>query len=713
VGERNRLGLLILVLVVVTISVAGIAVALLYRAAIVEERGRLMETAQSQARLIESVARHERDVYSAESTDTSQTLDLVLALVADAHSDYDGFGETGEFTLALQEEGMIIFLLSHRHYDLQFPRPVPVDSVLAEPMRMALSGRSGTLIGLDYRGVYVLAAYEPVSELDLGIVAKIDLKEVRAPFIRAALIALGSAVGVIALGVLLFTAITNPLIRRLASSETRYRSYIDNAPTAVFVADNTGKYLDVNEAACRLTGYARDELLQMEIGSLFHEKDRENWSKQFNEIPKSGQSSTELQIVQKNSLQVWCLVSAVTLPGERMMAFCSDITERKQAELALTESEERFRDLYEQAPIAYQSLDSQGNLVDVNRPWLSLLGYEREEVIGKWFGEFLMPDQLEHFRTGFPTFRAANRVTGVEFVMLTKRGNPLQVSIDGKVGHSTDGAFKQTHCVVHDVGAQRVLESHLRQQQKLESIGTLASGVAHEINNPLMGMINYADLIDDKADDETIKEYSQVIMTEGNRIATIVRDLLSFSRQDREAHSPARIKDIIESSISLVGSTLRKDQISIELDIAEDLPQLKCRTQQIQQVIINLLTNAHDALIARYPGYDDNKLVRITVRLFEKEGENWIRTTIEDHGIGISEDVAQRIFDPFFTTKPKDEGTGLGLSVSFGIVREHHGELTVESVAGEFTRFHMDLRVNNGWSHRNNQKEHLLPSGRR
>ena len=699
-GERKRLGLLIIVLVVVAISVAGIAVALLYSAAIAEERGRLMETAQSQARLIEVVARHEQDVHGAESTNTSQTLDLVLALVAEAHANYDGFGETGEFTLALQEEGMVIFLLSHRYYDLQFPRSVPVGSDLAEAMQMALSGRSGSLIGLDYRGVYVLAAYEPVSELDLGIVAKMDLKEIRAPFIRAGLIVLGSAVGLIALGVLLFTAITNPLIRRLASSETRYRSYIDNAPTAVFVADKTGKYLDVNEAACRLTGYARDELLQMRIADLGHEEDRENQSKQFNESLKSGQLSTELQIVKKDNSQIWCLLSGVALPGERLMDFCSDITERKQAELALEESEERFRDLYEQAPIGYQSLDAQGNIVEVNQPWLSLLGYERQEVVGKSFGEFLVPDQLDKFRSDFPVLKESGQVKGIEFEMLTKSGKPLQVSIDGKVGHSSDGAFKQTHCVVHDVGAQRELEAHLRQQQKLESIGTLASGVAHEINNPLMGMINYADLIGDEVEEgSTVKEYSQVIMKEGNRIATIVRNLLSFSRQGKETHSPADIQDIIDASLSLVGSVLRKDQITVKLDILENLPKVKCRSQQIQQVVINLLTNAHDALNARYPEYDEDKLLRITARTFEREGEDWIRTTVEDHGTGIPEDTLQRIFDPFFTTKSKTEGTGLGLSVSFGIVREHHGDLTVESKLGEFTRFHMDLRVNNGWSH--------------
>ena len=249
------------------------------------------------------------------------------------------------------------------------------------------------------------------------------------------------------------------------------------------------------------------------------------------------------------------------------------------------------------------------------------------------------------------------------------------------------------------------MEGHLRQAQKLESIGTLASGVAHEINNPLMGMINYADLIADKVKDEKLKQYSQDIMKEGNRIAAIVSNLLSFSRQDKETHSPADIRDIIDSSLSLVGSTMRKDQIAVKLDVPGDLSKIRCRSQQIQQVIINLLTNAHDALNARYPEYDENKLVRITARTFEQDGENWIRTTVEDHGVGIPEDIAKRVFDPFFTTKDRATGTGLGLSVSFGIVKEHHGELTMESVPGETTRFHMDLRVNNGWRHRANQQD--------
>ena len=132
--------------------------------------------------------------------------------------------------------------------------------------------------------------------------------------------------------------------------------------------------------------------------------------------------------------------------------------------------------------------------------------------------------------------------------------------------------------------------------------------------------------------------------------------------------------------------------IHVDLDIPENLPQVLCRSQQIQQVLVNLLTNAHDALNEKFSEYDEDKIIRISAHPMTKDGMNWVRTTVEDHGSGISEEVMQSIFDPFFTTKPREKGTGLGLSVSFGIIREHQGELTVESTPGEHTRFHIDLQ---------------------
>ncbi|MEE8594115.1 MAG: ATP-binding protein, partial [Candidatus Bipolaricaulota bacterium] len=287
---------------------------------------------------------------------------------------------------------------------------------------------------------------------------------------------------------------------------------------------------------------------------------------------------------------------------------------------------------------------------------------------------------------------------GTEIIGAGDLDYQVDVGSQDEIGDLAHAFNEMTHRLRQSYLEKSVMEAQLRQQQKLESIGTLASGVAHEINNPLMGIINYAELIEDEIENESVKAYTAGIIKEGNRVATIVRNLLSFARQDKESHSPADLKDIIDSSMSLVSSTLRKDQITIEVDVPDDLPNVKCRSQQIQQVVINLLTNAHDALNVRYASYDENKLLRIIARSYKKEGVSWIRITVEDHGPGIPQEMIERIFDPFFTSKPRDEGTGLGLSVSFGIVREHKGVLLVESVPGEYTRFHIDLPADNDWT---------------
>ncbi len=215
--ERKRVLLLILIMVTASLIVAGITIIMLYRTAFDEEQARLVETAQSQARLVEAVARFDA-IYSKNYPKGAE--EATLSQIIDAHKHYKGFGKTGEFTLARRKGGYIVFLLSHRHSDLENPKPVPFDSEVAEPMRRALSGLSGTVVGLDYRGKTVLAAHEPVGELNLGIVAKIDLAEVRAPFLRSGLIVGGLAISVVLAGVLLFLRISNPLIKRLEEHTT-------------------------------------------------------------------------------------------------------------------------------------------------------------------------------------------------------------------------------------------------------------------------------------------------------------------------------------------------------------------------------------------------------------------------------------------------------------------------------------------------------------
>lgn len=242
-GERKSFFLLIIIMVAASVLVAGATIFTLHRAAFNEAALRLVETAQSQARLIEAIARFNA---AHEITDPGSfpegPREATLSQIVDAHNHYKGFGETGEFTLSEKVGDNIVFLLSHRHYDLNKLQPVPFKSNLAEPMRRALSGGSGTMVGLDYRGEMVLAAYEPVGELNLGIVAKIDMSEIRAPFVKAGVIAGLFTLVVVLIGTNLFLRISNPIIRELQIHSERLEEMVE---------ERTKKLRDVQDQLIR------------------------------------------------------------------------------------------------------------------------------------------------------------------------------------------------------------------------------------------------------------------------------------------------------------------------------------------------------------------------------------------------------------------------------------------------------------------------------
>jgi hypothetical protein len=216
-SPRKRIILLITIMIVIGLIIESITIAVLYQAAFNEQAQKLRDTVTSQARLIEAIARFDR-IHNKEYPGRAGA--ATLSQITDAHSHYKGFGETGEFTLAKRQGNNIIFILNHRHYDLNKPIPIAFNSKLAEPSRLALSGKSGTVVGLDYRGEMVLAAYEPVPELNWGIVAKIDMAEVRTPFIKAAIISGLMGILAIILGTIIFIQLTNPLIKHLNDTIT-------------------------------------------------------------------------------------------------------------------------------------------------------------------------------------------------------------------------------------------------------------------------------------------------------------------------------------------------------------------------------------------------------------------------------------------------------------------------------------------------------------
>jgi PAS domain S-box-containing protein len=335
----------------------------------------------------------------------------------------------------------------------------------------------------------------------------------------------------------------------------------------------------------------------------------------------------------------------------------------------------------------------------VNESFLTAHLKPREAVVGRkvpdLMGESVFHEKIQprfdlalsgqtvHYQESFDFEGLGRRIMDVTYFPI----------MDGK------GEVQGVVLNARDITETRKLEEQLMQSQKIESIGTLASGVAHEINNPINGIMNYAQLILDRVEKESsASEFAHEILQETQRVARIVRNLLTFARHEKQSHSPAELTDIVSSVLSLIQTVMRHDQIVLDLDIPKDLPKVKCRSQQIQQVLMNLMTNARDALNERYPHYSPEKRLRVSAAVISKEGLKFIRTTVEDFGIGIPMEIRDRIFDPFFTTKPKETGTGLGLSISYGIVRDHGGELSVESHPGRFTRFHVDLPVDNGWT---------------
>jgi signal transduction histidine kinase len=249
------------------------------------------------------------------------------------------------------------------------------------------------------------------------------------------------------------------------------------------------------------------------------------------------------------------------------------------------------------------------------------------------------------------------------------------------------------------IGQRRVLrlaalEARLRQQQRLEAIGTFAAGVAHEINNPLTGIMGYAEMLQDGAPEGSPERArARRIVQEAERVKEIVRGLLRFTRREVSSMEAARPAVIVEGALVLVRTLMRDDSVDLRVDVPADLPTVRCHTQGLQQVLMNLLTNARDAVEARPPGA---RVVTLSARRLSGTDGGFVRFTVDDNGMGIGRELQGRIFEPFFTTKGRERGTGLGLSVSFGIVRDHGGELHLESQPGQWTRFHADIPVWDG-----------------
>lgn len=367
------------------------------------------------------------------------------------------------------------------------------------------------------------------------------------------------------------------------------------------------------------------------------------------------------------------------------------ITERKKAQEALRESEERNRTLFDLSPQAIALTEvSTGRLIDVNDKFCEVTKYTREEILGRTTTE--CPFYSEEDRDKFiKELQEVGGVRGLEMSFMAKDGSILNALMFAKPIRIKGESFILT--IFLDLTDHKHLEAQLQQARKMEAIGTLAGGIAHDFNNILMGIQGYASLML-LGIDSSHPHYNRLkgIKKQVQSGAKLTRQLLGYARKGRYEVKPINLNKLVEETSDTFGRT--RKEITIHRELAEDLFVVEADQGQIEQVLLNLYVNAADAM----PG-GGNLILKtmntthdnIKGKAYNPEPGNYILVTVTDTGIGIGKKTQERIFDPFFTTKEMGRGTGLGLASAYGIIKGHGGYINVESKKGKGTTFSIYL----------------------
>lgn len=371
------------------------------------------------------------------------------------------------------------------------------------------------------------------------------------------------------------------------------------------------------------------------------------------------------------------------------------IAERKIAVEALQKSEYKYRNLSQEfdtllncIPDNLILLSSDLKIMWYNKAVTSSFGKRQSDPTGQYCYSLccsnLSPcDNCPTLKSFISGIEEASEISTPEGKIWDVRAFPIKDD-RGKVKNVIELARDVTEKVNLQAGAMRT--------RHLASLGELAAGVAHEINNPVNNIINYAQLIIDEFEKEQRDdELAQRIIRDGDRIATIVRSLLSFARIRKEEKNYIYLHEIFSDTLSLTAAQIRKDGIHLKVNLPSKFCKVPVHPQQIQQVILNIISNARYALNQKYPGTHENKMLEITCDKVTNNDLTYARIVFHDRGIGISSSIIDKVINPFFSTKPNRMGTGLGLSISHGIITEHGGKLTINSVEGEYTKIRIDL----------------------
>jgi PAS domain S-box-containing protein len=714
-SERRRILLLLCLMAVCCVVVGAVLMGMLYNAALNQQEDRLVGIAQSRARIMEAVAEH--DALHGRTDHQKQSKDAALAATLEqfrtAHRRFKGFGRTGEFTLARRRGNSIEFLLRHRHKNLSADNRIPFDSDLAEPMQRALEGKSGTVVGKDYRGAIVLAAHEPVHMpgQDLGIVVKIDLAEVRAPFVRAGLMGAGVCLAVVLLGGVLFLRISSPVLRKLeqyaqdleneieerkaqqeqlAESEERYRSIFEAAAAMITSVNAQGVIVDCNARVKSVLGYERGELIGQPMGKIIHLDSMPKAEEALNVILSTGSSQNkEYRMVRQDGRAIEVSINSSgmgrTHDGfECTICIIEDITERKQAERAVRDSEARFRELTQSLRDIFFAVDKSLHITYWNTAAHAFTGAAPDQALGRHVRELFAPDTSLSddilYSQVFETLEAKRIATQY-------KDRTLDVSVYPS-SHGLSVFARDVTAQIQIDKERRKYREQLQQSQKMEAVGQLAGGMAHDFNNMLTIILSNAELaLMSLPAGHKVSEELNEILRACERSRDLTMQLLTFARKEKINVRTVPIARLIDELMAMLNRSLDK-KINIKKILNHDLA-VRVDANQIQQALLNVCNNAADAM-----AQGGDLTIECSDVQFEREicqtcgkplKPRYCQIQISDTGPGIPTELIKKVVEPFFTTKQVGKGTGLGLPVSLGIIENHDGHMHIYSEPGRGT----------------------------
>jgi len=476
----------------------------------------------------------------------------------------------------------------------------------------------------------------------------------------------------------------------IRENERKYKLLFESTLDGVFVLDaETMKVVLANQAAADIYGLnSVEEAVGVDLLDFVPSEERERVLRIIAKdmFENDLRQVNEFRTITKDGREIWIRAVGARTEYQGKLAGLvsfSDITERKRAEEKLRESEEELRKMFESVNDGISVIDLNGVITRVNQRTVEMHGFSsRDEVVGKSALELIAPRDHERVKTNMRKALKLGTVKGVEYTLLRADGSEFPGELSTSVLRDAAGNLVGHITIARDITGRKQAEEReqrlreeLYRSSRLASVGELAAGVAHEMNNPLTGILGFSQRLLRKSADDNAKESLELIHNEAQRAANVVKNLLTFARRREPKKEYSDINGILQTTLDLRAYELKTGNIEVILDLANNLPQIMVDFYQIQEVFLNIILNAEQAMVEAHGG---GKLTIKTEKI-----EDYIRISFTDDGPGIPAVNLDRLFDPFFTTRGERGGTGLGLSLCHGIVAEHGGRIYTRSKAGE------------------------------